>query len=200
MVRMKRNQTVSVIVIAFPRAGLLLSPAHPQPAPLGLVAPDAKAESTAQEPQSPASLATPLPVRPAYAPGELVDYVVQTGDTLPALARHFNTRVEEIRAANPVIPQDATTLPPGMPMKIPIYYAPLWGSPFKILPDSLFVNGPAQRDFEARAFVAGHPGWLNGYIEYAADANRSGAEIVDLVSPTFRISPHFLLALLEYQA
>src|SRR3972149_7567195 len=200
MVRMKRNQTVSVIVIAFLLAGLLVSACQPQPASPGLVAPDAKAESTAQEPQSPASLATPLPVRPAYAPGELVDYVVQTGDTLPALASHFNTHIAEIRAANPVIPQDATTLPPGMPMKIPIYYAPLWGSPFKILPDSLFVNGPAQKDFEARAFVADHPGWLNGFVEYAADANRSGAEIVDLVSRNFSISPRLLLALLEYQA
>ena len=30
--------------------------------------------------------ATPLPLRPQYAPGELVDYTVQTGDTLPAVA------------------------------------------------------------------------------------------------------------------
>jgi LasA protease len=42
------------------------------------------------------------------------------GDTLPALAAHFNTSVEKIRAANPEIPPIVTTLPPGMPMKIPI--------------------------------------------------------------------------------
>jgi len=197
---MMRNKTVSIVVLALLLAALLASACQPQPASIGLVAPEAQAETAAQELQSLAAPATPLPTRPAYAPGELVDYVVQTGDTLPALARHFNTHVEEIRAANPVIPQDATTLPPGMPMKIPIYYAPLWGSPFRILPDSLFVNGPAQRDFEARAFVADHPGWLNGYVEYAADANRSGAEIVDLVSRNFSISPRLLLALLEYQA
>ena len=35
--------------------------------------------------------ATPLPTRPAYSPGELVDYVVQSGDSMPALAQHFNT-------------------------------------------------------------------------------------------------------------
>src|SRR3989337_2083215 len=200
MGRMMRNKTVSIVVLALLLAALLASACQPQPASIGLVAPEAQAETAAQELQSLAAPATPLPTRPAYAPGELVDYVVQTGDTLPALARHFNTHVEEIRAANPVIPQDATTLPPGMPMKIPIYYAPLWGSPFKILPDSLFVNGPAQRDFDTRAFVAGHPGWLNGYGEYVADANRRGAEIVDLVGRNFSVSPRLLLALLEYQA
>src|SRR5512136_2477171 len=58
---------------------------------------------------------TPLPKRPAYDPGELVDYVAQAGDTLPALAAHFNTTIAEIQAANPQIPVDATTMPPGMP-------------------------------------------------------------------------------------
>ncbi len=39
---------------------------------------------------------TPYPTRPSYGPGELVDYTAQTGDTLAALAVHFNTTVEEI--------------------------------------------------------------------------------------------------------
>ena len=59
-----------------------------------------------------------------------MDYIVQTGDNLPALAVHFNTSVQEIRSANPIIPDDATTLPPGMPMKIPIYYESLMGQLF----------------------------------------------------------------------
>jgi len=39
---------------------------------------------------------TPLPTRPVYIPGELVEYNAQSGDTLPALAAHFNTTVQEI--------------------------------------------------------------------------------------------------------
>ena len=35
-------------------------------------------------------LPTPMPTRPPYVPGTLVDYTAQTGDTLPALASHFN--------------------------------------------------------------------------------------------------------------
>jgi LasA protease len=142
---------------------------------------------------------TPLPTRPPYSPGELVDYIAQTGDSLPAIASHFNTTVNEIRAANSFIPADATTMPPGMPMKIPIYYQPFWGSQYHILPDSLFINGPAQVGFDTSIFVKEHPGWLNGYTEYAFGDNRTGAEIIDYVALNFSISPRLLLTLLEYQ-
>ncbi len=142
----------------------------------------------------------PFPTRPPYAPAELVDYTAQPGDTLPALAAHFNTSVAEIRSANSFIPEQVTTMPPGMPMKIPIYYAPFWGSPFKIIPDSLFIDGPAQAGFDTAAFVAQYPGWLNRYTEYASGDNRSGAQVVDLVALNYSISPRLLLALLEYQS
>ena len=142
---------------------------------------------------------TPLPTRPSYSPGELVDYVAQTGDSLPGLASHFNTTIDEILAANSFIPADATTMPPGMPMKMPIYYQPFWGSQYQIIPDSLFINGPAQVGFDTSTFVSEHPGWLNGYNEYAFDGNRTGAEIIDYVSLNFSISPRLLLTLLDYQ-
>jgi murein DD-endopeptidase MepM/ murein hydrolase activator NlpD len=159
-------------------------------------------QSTELEEQSPAvdPPATPYPTRPAYNPGELVDYVVQTGDTLPSLAAHFNTTVSEIMEANPIIPETATTLPPGMPMQIPIYYLPLWGTSFQILPDSHFVNGPLQTSFDSQAFLSGQVGWLKNYVEYAAGKNRSAADIIDLVAKNFSISPRLLLALVEYQA
>jgi LasA protease len=142
---------------------------------------------------------TPIPQRPEYDPGELVDYEARAGDTLPALAARFNTTIAEIRAANSQIPLDATTMPPAMPMKIPIYYLPFWGTPFQILPDSLFVNGPSATGFDTDAFVSSHPGWLKDYRAYAVEANHSGAEIVDIVATNYSISPRFLLAVLEYQ-
>lgn len=155
---------------------------------------------------SPTQAATPLPslvpfpTRPAYSPGELVDYTAQTGDTLPALASHFNTSVTEILAANTFIPTSATTMPPGMPMKIPIYYAPFWGNPYQIIPDDLYVNGQAQVGFKTQDFVNQHPGWLKNYVEYAADDNRSGANIVDYMAINYSVSPRLILALLEYKA
>jgi LasA protease len=147
---------------------------------------------------------TPIPVptsgRPHYAPGELVEYIAQNGDTLPALAARFNTTVEEIMSANPVIPRDATTMPPGFPMQIPIYYLPLWGTAFQSIPDHAFVNGPAQVGFNTSAFLASTDGWLKNYRAYAGGNMRNGAEIVDYVAANYSISPRLLLALLEYQS
>lgn len=142
---------------------------------------------------------TPLPTRPVYGPGELVDYSVQDGDTVSALAARFNTSIDEIRKANPIIPDTTTTLPPGMPMKIPIYYLPLWGSPYQIIPDSLFVNGPSEIGFDAVSFANNMPGWLNKYRVYAYDGWRMGPELVAYIGMSYSVSPRLLLAILEYR-
>ncbi len=143
---------------------------------------------------------TPRQGHPEFKPGELVDYTAQSGDTLPGLAAHFITTVTEILRDNPQIPGDATTLPPGMVMKIRMPYAPAWGTQLQIMPDSLFVDGPNVNGFDTGEFVASQPGWLKDYSEFSGNANRSGAEIIDIVATNFSISPRALLVLLEYQA
>jgi LasA protease len=170
-----------------------------QPSPAGDAALSTLQAETIIEP-TPAPPVTPFPTRPVYQPGELVDYVAKTGDTLPALAVHFNTTVAEIRSANTFIPENVTTMPPGMPMKIPIYYAPFWGSPYQIIPDGLFINGPAQVGFDTAAWISQHPGWLNGHTEFASGETRTAAQVIDLVARNFSISPRLFLALLEYQS
>jgi LasA protease len=176
---------------------VLLAGCVPPEAPLSEV------ESSPAEPTqgvAPVELsATPLPTRPQYSPGELVDYVVQTGDTLPALAAHFNTTEEEIRAANDVLPEEVTTLPPGLPLQIPIYYEALWGSPYRILPDDHFVNGPAQTAFDAVEFVDSQPGWFKSHVDLAGGNPVRGGELINHVAANFSISPRLLLAVLEYQ-
>ena len=142
---------------------------------------------------------TPEPTRPLYTPGQLVDYTVQSGDTLPGLAGRFNTTIAEIRTANPIIPTDATTLPPGMPMQIPIYYRPFWGSTFQIIPDGRFPNGPAEVGFDPVAFVNAQPGWLKSYTTYMGNKNRNGGEMVEYIAENYSISPRLLLAILEYK-
>lgn len=149
---------------------------------------------------TPSPSTTQLPTRPLYSPGELVDYNAQEGDNLPALAKHFNTTVPEIRTANPIIPIDATTMPPGMPMKIPIYYQSLWGTQFHILPDSLFVNGPADVGFDSTTFVDSQPGWLKYYVAAAGGVEKRGGEMVDYVATNFSISPRLLLAIIDMQS
>ena len=151
-------------------------------------------------PLAPTPVPAPTSERPKYAAGELVDYTAQNGDTLPALAARFNTTVEEIREANPIIPADATTMPPGLPMRIPIYYLPLWGTAFQSIPDHAFVNSPAQIGFSTSAFVSSTSGWLKNYRVWAGEKNRTGAEAVDYIAQNYSISPQLLLALLEYQS
>ncbi len=151
-------------------------------------------------PLAPTPVPAPTSDRPEFAPGELVDYTAQNGDTLTALAARFNTTVDEILAANPIIPREATTMPPGMPMKIPIYYLPLWGTAFQSIPDQAFVNGPAQIGFSTSAFVESTSGWLKYYRVYAGEETRTGAEAVDYIAQNYSVSPQLLLALLEYQS
>jgi hypothetical protein len=148
---------------------------------------------------TPAVSPTPIPERPAYSPGELVDYTVQAGDTLENLACRFNTTPEEILKANPIIPAEVTTLPPGLPMDIPIYYQTLWGTAYQILPNSVFVNGPAEKGFDVIEYVNSQPGWLRAHEQYAGGKQRTGAEIIDYIASHFSISPRLLVALLEYQ-
>ncbi|NTW43149.1 MAG: LysM peptidoglycan-binding domain-containing protein [Anaerolineaceae bacterium] len=142
---------------------------------------------------------TPQPTRPAYLPGTLVDYIAQSGDTLPALAVHFNTSESEIRAANPIIPSDVTTLPPGFPMQIPIYYESIWSSSFQIVPDIAFVYGPRDVDFDIITFVNSQPGWLKNVRDTVGEKTRSGAEVILYVSQLFSVSQKLILAILEYQ-
>jgi murein DD-endopeptidase MepM/ murein hydrolase activator NlpD len=143
---------------------------------------------------------TPFPTRPVYPPGTLVDYIAQSGDTLPLLAVRFNTTIEEIRQANPEIPDSATTMPPGFPMKIPIYYRALWGTSFQIIPDSAFVYGPDLIGFDLNAFLESTPGWFKDYRYYVQNANRNAAELLTLIAENYSINPRLLLALLEYRA
>ncbi|MEE4195523.1 MAG: LysM peptidoglycan-binding domain-containing protein [Anaerolineae bacterium] len=148
---------------------------------------------------------TPLPEvtlpaeRPQYTPGELVQYQAQSGDTVPALAKHFNTSVEEIMAANPIIPADVTTLPEGLPMEIPIYYRPLWGSSLRILPDYAFVYSAYASDFDVVRFVAESDGWLRDEEDFTEGTQLKGGEIIRHVALSYSIHPQLLLAVLEYQ-
>ena len=190
--RKQRRKSSTLYVLHIILIGLLLAACAPSAA--------SSVVENLITPLAPTPVPAPTSERPKYAPGELVDYMAQNGDTLPALAARFNTSVEEIREANPIIPLDATTMPPGFPMKIPIYYLPLWGTAYQSIPDHAFVNGPAQIGFSTSAFVATTSGWLKDYQVYAGEKTRTGAEAVDYIAQNHSISPQLLLALLEYQS
>ncbi len=142
---------------------------------------------------------TPLPMRTVFPPGQVFVYEAQQGDTLPAVAAHFNSTIWEVLAANPDLPSGVTTLPPGYPLKVPAYFLPLTGSPFHILPDSEVVDGPTAVGFDTQKEVLGRPGYLATISDYADAHQRPGWEVVDLVARDYSLNPRLLLALLEHQ-
>jgi LasA protease len=136
----------------------------------------------------------------AASPGDLVDYVAQSGDNLPALASHFNTTVEEILAFNPDIPADVTTLPAGLPMRIPAYFLPLTGTDFQIIPDSEFINGPSAIHFDVEDEIRRRGGFLVNMTGYVGGRGRSAWELVQMVSSDYSIHPRLFLTLLEFRS
>jgi murein DD-endopeptidase MepM/ murein hydrolase activator NlpD len=143
--------------------------------------------------------ATPLPIRTPHSPGQIFRYLAQTGDTLPSIAAHFNTTAKEIREANPDLPDPMTTFPSGYPVQVPAYYRPLTGSPFQILPDSEVINGPSAVDFDVRAEILRHPGYLSEMESFAYKKQRKAWEVVEVVAENYSVHPRLLLTLLEYQ-
>ncbi len=153
-----------------------------------------------QSEQLPTNVPVISPTRAPFEPGQLVDYIAQSGDTLPSLAAHFNSTIEEIRLANPIIPKDASTMPPGMPMKIPIYYLPLWGTSHQIIPDSQYVYGPTSTEFIIMEFVRSQPGWLKNYREPRPEGNLDIGGLITMVSQHFSVNPKVFLIFLEVTA
>jgi len=182
---MTRPRTLA-LVLALSLAGCL---------PAGEIPPDG-----ASLPEATQTLqASPLPTRGPFPPGQLVDYLAQSGDTLPALAAHFHTTVQEIRQANPQIPDYATTMPAGFPMRIPAYYVPLTSLPFTLVPDSEVINGPSAVSFDIRAEIESRPGFLSSLSDYAFRRMRPAWEVVDVVARNYSIHPRLLLTLLEFR-
>ncbi len=171
----------------------------PPPTPDTAAPPPTQPMPTERSPQQWA--ATPLPTRVRWQFGDVLPYAVQSGDTLIALAAHFNTTPDAIQQLNPDFDfASYTTLPPGQPLTLPAYYAPLMGTPYHIIPDSELVASASQRHFALKATILEYNGFLSRYWEYAEEETRSSWEIIERVSRDYSISPRLLLALIEYRS
>jgi hypothetical protein len=168
----------------------------------GACIPANPAAKTTVTPEGPVPVvsATPLPTRGPHAPGQIFEYLAQSGDTLPAIASHFNTTEDEIRAENPDLPDALTTLPAGYPLLVPAYYSPLTGSTFHILPDSEVVNGPSSVGFDIRSEVLKRSGFLTDLDTFAYKRQREAWQVVEIIALNYSINPRLLLALLEHQS
>lgn len=142
--------------------------------------------------------ATPLPNRGPFGPGEHLPYVIQSGDTVPVLATHFNTTAEEILAANPDL-SPTGILTSGVEIGIPSYYFPLTGPTYKILPDSAFVYGPGAAALDVDAYLAGTSGSFKNLQAYAGKHQRTAAQTLEYVARLYSINPAVFIALAEWR-
>jgi LasA protease len=144
---------------------------------------------------------TPTPDSPHSQPtlrSDAVEYFVQPGDILTAVAERFGVTLEAVIAANELI--DPNSLEVGQLLLIPPQNAADLGSDFKIVPDSEMVNGPFALFFDVAAFVDAQPGYLKQHREEVDQEFVSGADIVARVATEYSVNPKLLLALLEYQS
>ncbi len=184
-----RFSNFSLLIFHFSLLTFLLSACAPP-----TQSPNLQSSPTAQLPTP----ILPSPTRVLIAPGEKLPYTVQTGDTVQALAVHFNTTVDEILIANPQLPI-TTTLSPGLSLSIPAYYFPLGGPTLQIIPDSEFVYGPANKDFDTAQYLQTTSGYLKNLTAYANEQTRTSAATIDYVAQQYSLNPKLLLALMEWR-
>ncbi len=163
------------------------------------VRPPGQPDATAATAATAVPASTPLPTRNPIVPGQITPYAAQSGDTLEAIASHFNTTVDAIRVANAGLPRTVTTLTPGQVLRVPTYFAPFTGTPFRILPDSEVVNGPALKGWDLAQEVESRGGYLASFHAYTLGGFRQGWQVVDKVAQRYSVNPRILLTLLEYR-
>ena len=97
-------------------------------------------------------------------------------------------------------PPDATTMPPGMPMKIPIYYLPFWGTSPPDPARQPVCRWPFCRRFRYRSICFQPSGLAEGLQRLCRLATTTpGPRSWIWWRLDYSISPRVLLALLEYQ-
>lgn len=123
-------------------------------------------------------------------------YYAQSGDTLAAVASHFNISTTEITSAQ-FLPSQGL-IPYNQPLYLPARLARLI-TPDYILPDSEVVYSSSAVDFNIAAYLRKSGGYLSTYREYLASTGwTSAADIIQRVALENSINPRLLIALLEY--
>jgi murein DD-endopeptidase MepM/ murein hydrolase activator NlpD len=130
-------------------------------------------------------------------PNGLIAYIIQSGDTLDALAARFGVEVEQV-VSGQALPATGY-LPAGRTVYIPRELGEVLPSE-PLLPDSEVVYSPTSVGFDLDAFVQQAGGYLSVYSQEIDEQTVSGVEVVRRVSGQASINPRLLLALLEYHS
>jgi len=146
-------------------------------------------------------LSSPTPDAPHILPTTRINedaYTLQAGDTLGKVANKFQVSLEQLVSANQI--SNPNLVQVGQQILIPVPSPQAGGPPFKIIPDSELVFGPASTTLDVFSFIKGAGGYLSTYREEINSQTYTGAEIILKVSREYSVNPRLLLAILEYQS
>ena len=127
----------------------------------------------------------------------LVEYHAQSGDTISAVARHFDVNPNEIQSSEPI--NHEGFLQPGQLLLIPDRVQTRC-CPDDLLADSELVYSKTAVDFEMENFISKANGYLSSYEENLPQGKEDAAGIIYRVAINQSINPRLLIALLEYQS
>ncbi len=142
----------------------------------------------------------PTPDSPHYQPGAPrgeQTYVVQRGDTLGEIAQRYSVSVEELVRSNNI--PNPNSLEVGQILIIPVVPPQPTGPATKIIPDLELVYGPLSSSLDIGAFIHEKGGYLAGFSQDVNGTNMNAAQVVQMISQNYSVSPRLLLAILEYR-
>ena len=133
-------------------------------------------------------------------------YTVQTGDTLGGIAQKYSISIGALEQANGI--SDPNLISVGQMLNVPQPAPSTVGSPFKIIPDSELVYGPASAQFDVAAYIQNANGYLASYTEAINDPTLpdvngktlTAAQIIIQVAQDYSVNPRLLLALIQYRS
>lgn len=142
------------------------------------------------------SAPTPMPTINLTENPPLI-YYTQQGDTLAAVAAHFNVSPDEIYSGSAF--SSGRYLPVGVELLIPERIGDT-GPIDVLMPDTEVVYSPSAADFDIEAFARDAGGYLSTYSESTSEGTMSGTRVIERIAIKYSINPRLLLALLEYQS
>ena len=124
-------------------------------------------------------------------------YYAQSGDTLSAVAAHFDVRTDEITSSESL--PETGLVDPGTLLVVPEKLTE-YGPNAQIIPDSEIVFSVGAADFNIYTYVSEAGGELSKYKEYLSSAGwTTGAQAIERISMENSINPRLLLAILDYE-
>ncbi|MHC1739682.1 MAG: LysM peptidoglycan-binding domain-containing protein [Anaerolineaceae bacterium] len=129
---------------------------------------------------------------------DVIQYIVQSGDTLASIAINYNLDTNTLASANGLSSLD--WLQVGQSLTIPAPKPTISPSNFKTIPDSELVYGPVSSTLDIEGFIRSQGGFLSNYTEVVSDTTWTGAQIVTTLAKEYSVNPRILLAVLEYRS